>query len=102
LPAVRRSLLTILIVAAISGWIARAERVSTAADPTAWVRTSVGWESRAAVEAAGPPAPPAIHPAVIASMELCASLFFLVAFPARVRLLATCPAASGPRRRRVA
>jgi hypothetical protein len=98
---VRRSLLTILIVAAISGWISRAERVSTAADPTAWVRTSAGWESRAAVEA-GPPAPPAIHPAVIASMELCASLFFLVAVPARVRLLATCPAARSPRRRRVA
>lgn len=81
----RRSLLTILIVAAISGWISHGERAAglggVAKD---WIRTADGWESRRALTAEETSAAPAVHPAVIAAFQLGASLFFLAAFPARV------------------
>lgn len=84
----KRSLLTILTVAAISGWISRGERAaSVAAEASDWVRTADGWEVRAVVEPYEPSVPPPVHPAVIAGLQLGASLFFLVAFPPRVRVL---------------
>jgi hypothetical protein len=80
--------LTLLIVAAISGWISRGEHAAgLSGGPTDWVRTADGWESRTAVEPYEVSAPPAVHPAVIAAFQLGASLFFLVAFPARVTAL---------------
>lgn len=81
----KRSLLTFLIVVAISGWISRGERAAgLAAEASDWVRTADGWESRQAIEPYEPSSPPAVHPAVIAGLQLGASLFFLVAFPARL------------------
>jgi hypothetical protein len=80
-----RSILIILIVAAISGWISSGEHsASDAAHAADWVRTADGWESRAVLEHYEAPSPPAIHPVVIAAFQLLASLFFLTAFPARV------------------
>ncbi|HEX6961794.1 MAG TPA: hypothetical protein VF175_08010 [Lacipirellula sp.] len=80
-----RSLLTILIVAAISGWISYGNgSVGDAAYATDWVRTADGWESRQALEPFEHSTPPAVHPAVIAGLQLLASAFFLAAFPARV------------------
>ena len=81
----KRSLLSFLIVAALSGWISSGERaagLATAAND--WVRTADGWESRQAVEPAETSSRLAVHPAVVAGIQLGASLFFLVAFPARV------------------
>jgi hypothetical protein len=97
----KRSLLTILTVAAISGWIARGERAASIAQASDWVRTADGWEVRLVVEPHEPSTPPPVHPAVIAGLQLGASLFFLIAFPARVRVLPTSisDGASRPRRR---
>ena len=83
----KRSLFTILTVAAISGWISRGERAASIAEASDWVRTADGWEVRAVIEPYEPSAPPPVHPAVVAGLQLGASLFFLVAFPARVRVL---------------
>jgi hypothetical protein len=97
----KRSLLTILTVAAISGWIARGERAASIAQASDWVRTADGWEVRLVVEPHEPSAPPPVHPAVIAGLQLGASLFFLVAFPPRVRVLPVrvSDGAARPRRR---
>jgi hypothetical protein len=88
----KRSLLTILTVAAISGWISHGERAASVAEASDWVRTADGWEVRQMVEPYEPSSPPPVHPAVIAGLQLGASLFFLLAFPARVRVL---PSATG-------
>ncbi|MBA3483674.1 MAG: hypothetical protein H0T51_17840 [Pirellulales bacterium] len=97
----KRSLLTILTVAAISGWISRGERAASVAEASDWVRTADGWEVRQMVEPYEPSVPPPVHPAVIAGLQLGASLFFLVAFPARVRVLPVrvSDGAAQPRRR---
>jgi hypothetical protein len=80
-----RSILIILIVAAISSWISGSEHpASNAAYGAEWVRTADGWESRDVLEPYQTPSPPAVHPLVIAAFQLLASLFFLTAFPARV------------------
>ena len=84
----RRSLLTILIVAAIAGWISAGERAVGRPAGSDWVRTNDGWESRLVVETREESAPPAIHPGVIAALQLGVSLLFLLAFPSRVRELA--------------
>jgi hypothetical protein len=99
----RRSLMTLLIVAALSAWINRAERAAgLPAEAGPWVRTSDGWQSRAAVEPQEVSSPPPVHPGVIAALQLGASLLFLVAFPARVAvqpvLRAAVPARSGRRK----
>lgn len=89
-----RSLATIMIVAAISGWISAGERAvgrSTAGD---WIRTSDGWESRVVVQPHQPFVLPPLHPGVVAGLQLGVSLFFLLAFPSRVRELAVTRAAS--------
>jgi hypothetical protein len=84
--ALFRSLVTILLVSAISGWISSGERsAGQAAHATDWVRTVDGWESRRVVEAYERSAPLAVHPAVIAGFQLLASLLFLAAFPASVK-----------------
>jgi hypothetical protein len=97
----KRSLLTILIVAAISGWISHGERAASVAEASDWVRTADGWEVRQMVEPYEPSTPPPVHPAVIAGLQLGASLFFLVAFPPRVRVLPVrvSEGAARPRRR---
>jgi hypothetical protein len=83
--ALSRSILTILIVAAISGWISYGERwAGDAALGADWIRTADGWESRQVLQPFEYSAPPAVHPAVIAALQLLASAFFLAAFPARV------------------
>lgn len=84
----KRSLLTILIVAAISGWISAGERAAGRTPVNDWVRTSDGWESRFVVENEPEAAPPTIHPGVIAGLQLGVSLFFLLAFPSQFRELA--------------
>jgi hypothetical protein len=93
-----RNILVILIVAAISSWIASGEH---SAGDTAyagdWVRTADGWETRDVIEPYEAPAPPAVHPVVIAGFQLLASLFFLAAFPPRVTLVRRTAAASARR-----
>jgi hypothetical protein len=83
-----RSLLIILVVAAISGWINGNERVaSDAACAADWIRTADGWESREVLAPYEAPAPQAIHPAVVAGFQLLASLLVLAAFPARASVV---------------
>jgi hypothetical protein len=83
----RRSLLTILIVAAIAGWISASERAvgRPAGD---WVRTNDGWESRVVLQPREESPAPTIHPGVLAALQLGVSVLFLLAFPSRVRELA--------------
>ncbi len=94
----RRNLLVILTVAAISGWINRAELA--AGDPQSrvgWVRTTDGWESRAAVAPNEQTVFHAIHPGLVATFQLTASLFVLIALPGRaMRAFSTAPAAPAP------
>lgn len=86
--AVRRSLLTLLIVAGISGLLSQGERAAgVSGSGEQWVRTSAGWEPRRYLEARGPAVPSALHPAVVAAFQLGASLFFLTAFPTGVAAL---------------
>lgn len=98
----RRSLLTILIVAAISGWISRGERAAgLSADRTMWIRTADGWEPRRALADDAPATRAVPHPAIVATFQLVASLYFLGAFPARVAVPATQAVNSArPERRR--
>ncbi|MCA9258414.1 MAG: hypothetical protein KDA61_04395 [Planctomycetales bacterium] len=80
-----RSLLTISLVAALSAWIRYAEgnpREITA-EPSPWVRTVDGWEPRSTLLRVHPPAIVDLHPATVASFQLCASLLCLAAFPAQ-------------------
>jgi hypothetical protein len=80
---VRRNILIILSVAALSYWIARAERAAGESGPlTDWIHTADGWESRSVLAARQAPLP-AIHPGLIAAFELMASLLALAAFPGR-------------------
>lgn len=85
----RRSLLTILIVAAIAGWISAGERAAGLVPAGSdWVRTNDGWESRLVLQPREESPAPTIHPGVIAALQLGASVLFLLAFPSRVRELA--------------
>lgn len=103
-PAVRRSLLTILTVAALSGVISRLERAPAAdAGRSKWVRTVDGWEPRWMLVRAVPSPSPQVHPGLVAALQLGASMLALVAFPARVAVVR--PPAEGtarPRRRTAA
>jgi hypothetical protein len=83
----RRSLLTILIVAAIAGWISASER-AVGRPSGDWVRTNDGWESRLVLQPREESPAPTIHPGVIAALQLGVSALFLLAFPSRVRELA--------------
>lgn len=84
----RRSLLTILIVAAIAGWISASERAVGRPSGSDWVRTNDGWESRLVLEPREESPAPTIHPGVLAALQLGVSVLFLLAFPSRVRELA--------------
>ena len=78
----RRSLFVILLVAGLSSVIARAERPLQEA--SSWVRTADGWQRRTAIAEPREVAKP-IHPGLVASFQLGASLLALAAFPARTR-----------------
>lgn len=81
----RRSILVILTVAALSSWIARAQQAAGQThSPTDWIHTADGWESRS-VLAARPAPLPAIHPGLIAAFELMASLLALATFPGQAK-----------------
>jgi hypothetical protein len=82
-----RSLSIIVTVAAIAGVIshfesAQAER-QPVVQPTAWVRTIDGWEPSSVLTAETASIPPSLHPFLVASFQLGASLFALLAFPSR-------------------
>ena len=84
----RRSLLTILIVAAIAGWISAGERAVGRTAGSDWVRTADGWESRVVLEPQAESTAPTIHPGLLAALQLGVSVLFLLACPSRVRELA--------------
>jgi hypothetical protein len=84
----RRSLLTILIVAAIAGWISAGERAVGRTAGSDWVRTADGWESRVVLEPQEESTGPPIHPGFLAALQLGVSVLFLLAFPSQVRELA--------------
>jgi hypothetical protein len=72
-------------VVCLANWIQGVE--NAAGDPrpkTDWVRTVDGWESRHAVETHSRGAHAELHPGLVAAFLLGASIFSLVAFPARV------------------
>ena len=95
----RRWILVLLSVAALSALIARAERSAGAtslptAEATDWVRTADGWEPRAVLTATPPSKPFPLHPGLVAAMQMGASLVVLLAFPGR-----TAPVSSAASRR---
>ncbi len=103
---VHRSVLIVLAVAALSAWIASAERApGVAAAPTAhgspedWIRTADGWERRAALNPGPRVLPVSIHPGVLAGFQVVASLLALLVFPGRaVPARAPAPASATQRR----
>ncbi len=115
----RRSLLTILIVAAISAWLARAERAAgvgeleyAAPNHPEWVRTADGWQRRVMLVPEPPTRAFDIHPGLVAAFQLGFSVLVLVAFPGKATparrpvpaaacgLAPAAPAASPHKRRR--
>lgn len=97
----RRSLLTILTVAALSGLINRWERAPAAvAGRGDWVRTIDGWEPRRVLNRDIPPASRQVHPGLVAAFQLGASTLALVAFPARVVAVRPASERQEPSRRR--
>lgn len=90
-----RSVVIILSVALLSGLLshlqqAQGERelASASAASPKWIRTVDGWEpSRVLLPESDPALPPVLHPLLVASFQLTASLFALLAFPA-ARVLA--------------
>jgi hypothetical protein len=66
-------------------WIQGVENAAGVSRPrTEWVRTVDGWQSRHAVEIRAQTAQRDLHPGLVAAFVLGASMFCLVAFPARV------------------
>lgn len=87
-------------VAALCGLINRWERVPAAfAEPTDWVRTVDGWESRQVLVRGTPPVSRQVHPGLVAVFQLGASALALAAFPARVAAVSV-PSKQKPRVRR--
>ncbi len=84
-----RAFLTFVFVIAISICIAHLRDAqgqrSAAADATkiAWVRTVDGWEQRNTLHLRPrrPQGPPALHPGLVASLQVGVSLFALLALP---------------------
>ncbi len=66
---------------------AQGQRSASAADATkiAWVRTIDGWEpsSTLYLRPRRPQGPPALHPGLVASLQVGVSLFALLALPAK-------------------
>ena len=80
---VRWILVLSLLIALIGSW---ACRVDVAAGPTprptpVWVRTAHGWE-QPDTWGIQPSTEPRLHPAVVAAIQACGSIFSLLAFPA--------------------
>ncbi|HMO86447.1 MAG TPA: lipoprotein [Lacipirellulaceae bacterium] len=97
----RRSLLVIVAVAALSGWISHMERAAGVDGPgDDWVRTVDGWERRASLTLPSPQRLPEVHPGLVACLQLAGSLAVLAAFPGRAAPAAVQPAEAAPRRRR--
>lgn len=82
-----RSLSIIVTVAAIAGVISHFESAQAERQPPvqqiAWVRTIDGWQHSSVLTAESASTPPALHPFLVASFQLGASLFALLAFPSR-------------------
>jgi hypothetical protein len=80
----RRGILTVLIVAVLSGWINHVERaVGTAPRQPEWIRTTYGWEPRRVLAATHRVREPSLHPATVAGFQLSASLTGLLLFARR-------------------
>jgi hypothetical protein len=81
--SVVRSLCIIATVAALSAVLSGLEHAQAVRGETLnWVRTVDGWEHTAVLNPdLLPGTPPALHPFLVASFELGASLFVLLAFP---------------------
>lgn len=97
----RRWILVVLSVAALSSLIAWAERARSAeqhvnAGGADWVRTVDGWEPRAALRIQQPTKPIELHPAIVAAFQMGASLLVLLAFPGRAVPLSSTAAAGRP------
>lgn len=86
-----RGIITVVAVAALGAMIskfelARGERSQPAPTPTRWVRTVDGWEPAEALRLAPNQSPtPALHPALVASLQAGISLFALMAFSDRAK-----------------
>jgi len=83
-----RACLTIVVVAALSASLAHLRDAqgqrSKSADATqiAWVRTVDGWEPSSVLSLGPrPQGPPALHPGLVASLQLGVSFFALLALP---------------------
>lgn len=85
-----RCVVTVASVALLSGLLSHIQQAQGQRDfasvrstgPT-WVRTVDGWEPSIALKSDPDAAtPPTLHPLLVASFQLSASLFALLAFPA--------------------
>ena len=88
-----RACLTIVAVALLSAGLAHlrdAQGDAGSSDETrkiAWVRTVDGWEPSSVLTLGPPPAgPPALHPTLVATLQLGLSLFALLALPASTQV----------------
>ena len=80
-----RSLVIIAAVAAISTVLSHMEHAHSqmpTASP-AWVRTIDGWEPSSVLTSDSLSSTPVLHPLLVASFQLGASIFVLIAFPYR-------------------
>jgi len=81
----RRFWLTFLTVVCLAGWLQGIENAVGVSRPKVeWVRTVDGWQSRDAVAVDAATTRGELHPGLVAAFLLGASVFCLVAFPARV------------------
>ncbi len=88
-----RACFTIAAVAVISAGLAHLRDAQgdggADADRIAWVRTVDGWEPSSVLSLGpAPPGPPALHPGLVATLQLGVSLFALLALPTRNSFLA--------------
>ena len=79
-----RLIVTILILLVLAGWLASRVEFSPpsaqgAVESGTWVRTVDGWERRSDWATSRPLYDPALHPLVIAALELLVSLAALIA-----------------------
>ncbi len=87
-----QSVLTLAAVVALSSVIASLDnaqgqrQVLSQSPGLSWVRTTDGWEDHELLWSEyGPTENPALHPLLVATFQLSASLFVLVAFPSAPR-----------------
>ncbi len=85
-----RCVVTIVSVGLLCGLLSHFQQVqgqleftSARSTGTAWIRTADGWEPSIVLKSDPDAAsPPTLHPLLVASFQLIASLFALLAFPA--------------------